>query len=361
MKYTFKIIASLLLSVSFALNACDKDITELETNNNQPTVNEGVENSPIVIDGKKMEWHFSLKPRTLTKGMIIDETEYYPNLTNLLQIEYGEDYKLIDTLRFTYNKKNYELKLLRIDRKSEPGKYFYVMIDNLDVKIDTACWAYADNEMNVKKYGRLYTWFAANALANKISMKLPVYKANNPTEKLITTKLPVKAKLLSYKDVCDIIECDTIGHVPEYGYTINRHQEDQMDDDFPKHGMFELPAYYFDVFLGGLEGSASSNYIDYSRGERILGGYRDVDQAPIALWHQWDGNGWYTWLNKRGFIWTRDKPSNTLSDLKCSHYPLCIQQIDNHGRVYNYSAFINSGAGNKHGYSVRYIFEPLYK
>ena len=360
MKNNFKIVIVALFAASFSFSSCEKDVNEFETINNESVFTEGLEKNPIVIDGKKMEWNLSLSSRKLTKGLILDERYYYTQATELLQLEYGAGYKLIETLRFTYNKKNYEYKLLRIDRKSEPGKYFYVMIDNLDVKLDTACWAYGNNETNVKKYGRLYTWFAANALANKISIKMPVYKANKPTETLLndtSIKLPVKARLLSYKDVCDIIECNTIGHLPENGYTINKHREDQMDDNIPKHGMFDLPLYYYDVFLGGLEGpSNDDNDIDYSRGERILGGYRDADIPPYS-----SGNGDYARLNRQGFIWTREKPDNSLPDTKVSHFPLIIEQLDNHNRVYNYSAHINSGAGNKHGYSVRYVFEPMYK
>ncbi len=356
MKNNFKIVIVALFAASFSFSSCEKDVNEFETINNESVFTEGLEKNPIVIDGKKMEWNLSLSPRKLTKGLILDEADYYSSLAENLRIAYGDDYKLIDTLRFTYNNKKYEYKLLRIDRKSEPGKYFYVMIDNLDVKMDTSCWAYDNNETNVKKYGRLYTWLAANALANKISMKMPVYKANKPTEKYISTKLPVKAKLLSRRDVCDIIECNAIGHLPENGYTINKHNEDQMNSDGSGFlGLF--PRYYYDVFLGGLDGpSNDDNDIDYSRGERILGGYRDADIPPYS-----SVNGDYARLNRQGYIWTREKPANSLPDTKVSHFPLRIEQLDNHNRVYNYSAFINSGAGNKHGYSVRYVFEPLYK
>lgn len=345
----FKTIAAALLVTAIALNSCEKDVTEFETEQNESVVTGGLEKNPVVIDGKKMEWQFSLRPRKLAKGMLLDETDWYSSYAlEALRDEYGDDYKLVDTLRFSYRNQNYEIKLLRVDRKSEPGKYFYVMIDNLAVKIDTACWAYADDESYVDKYGRLYTWNAANALAPNIKMSLPVYDINNPTQKKFGGKLylPVKARLLNRQDVCDIIECNAIGAFPETGYTI-----DDQSENWVGHTQYEIPLFYYDVFIGGLEGPNLGESIDYSRGERSLAGYRNTVHQSVGF-GKWD-NGWFGYLNEIGLFWLDEQEFPVTN----AHYPLSILPEENK----DFTAFINCHCNNQFGYSVRYVFEPQYK
>lgn len=344
-------------AAAIALNSCEKEnpeITSNHPNNNSSVLTEGINRSPLVIDGKKMEWNFTLRPKKLTKGMLMDEAGYYEEIIDSLQAEYGNNYELIKTLKFTYQNQQYETKLLRIDRKSEPGKYFYVMIDNLNVKLDTACWAYGDKESNATKYGRLYTWNAANALAKEIGMKLPVYYKNNPTKEKFKSKKPIKAKLLSRQDICDIIECDAISYYPEHGYT--------LDDQYecPRHGREQYQLYYYDVFVGGLEGN--DDEIEYFRGERTLGGFRNTEQEPEWTWFEWV-NGWYIKLNEWGRIWTRSTFSEEENETEDSHSPLNIWVLGSHedNDRYNYSATISCSHWNQYGFSVRYMFEPRYE
>lgn len=351
---------SVAAAVTLALASCEKEIPEVVSNhqdNNPSIITEGINKTPLVIDGKKMEWNFTLhkknKSKSLSKGMIMNESIYYEEIIDSLKAEYGE-YELIKTLKFTYHNQQYETKLLRIDRKSEPGKYFYVMIDNLNVKLDTACWVYGDNESNATKYGRLYTWNAANALAKEIGTKLPVYYKNNPTKKKMNSKKPVKAKLLSRQDICDIIECDAIEYAPEDGYTI----DDQYD--CPTHGRNNYQLYYYDVFVGGLEGN--DDEIEFFRGERTLGGFRNTKQEPEWTWFEWV-NGWYNKLNEWGRIWTRSTFSEEENESANYHSPLEIWVLDNHedNNYYNYTAMFSSSHWNKYGFSVRYMFEPHYE
>ena len=348
-KYFVK-IAVVLFLVAFAMSSCDKDAPEVAPPQNdvsvKPVVMEGHTTQPIEIDGKKQEWTFPARQKSLSKGMIQDEADYYSAIESYLQMEYGSDYKLIDTINFPYHNVNYSIKVLRVDRKSEPGKYFYVMIDNLNVQLDTACWAYGDNSSNVGTYGRLYTWHAANALASKITMWLPRYSESNPTEPLLNgRKFRVQAKILSRQDVCDIIECDTIGHMPCYGYTID-------DNIIPEgHGMLSLPLYYYDVFVGGLEGPNTNEPIDYTRGLHTLGGYRNTAYQN----HPFYVNGWYADLNTAAFIWLRDKYMPSIFN-DPFHYPLEIK----YNNDYNYTAYINAEHWDQYGFSVRYVFEPTY-
>ncbi len=346
-KYFVK-IAVVLFLVAFAMSSCDKDDPEVVTAPDDVSVGtvvkEGHTKQPIEIDGKKQEWTFPARQKSLSKGILQNEADWYPSVESNLKSEYGADYKLIDTINFSYHNVNYSIKVLRIDRKSEPGKYFYVMIDNLDVQLDTACWAYADNSNNVSTYGRLYTWHAANALAAQITMNLPFYSASNPTDPLLGGyKLPVQAKILSRQDVCDIIECDAIGNLPGNGYSID-------DNNYaPYHGTISPHRlYYYDVFVGGLEGSG---YTDYSRGLHTLGGFRNTSYQNIPFYV----NGWYADLNTAAFIWLRDKCMPYLVD-EPYHYPL---EID-YDADDNYTAFINAEHWDQYGFSVRYVFEPHY-
>lgn len=352
MKNKFKIVIVALFAASFSFSSCENDINEFESEKKQSSTTDNLENNPLVIDGKKMEWNFSLKPRKLTKGMLVNEADYYEEIIGFLRQAYGDNkYKLIDSINFTYKNQNYIFKVLRVDRKSEPGKFFYVMIDNLDVRLDSACWAYGDNESNVKKYGRLYTWDAANAFANEISMRLPVYDVNNPMQKKYkgTLKMPVKARLLSRQDILDIIECDAIGDLTKNGYTLDDLEEQCWNNIHANVG----PLFYYDVFVGGLDCSNVDGR-DYAQGEHTLGGMRNTYQQPKWAWSDWNGDGWYKGLNENSKIWT----SEGYADV---HYPLQIERKYQEN-LYEYSAFINSMLhSNDFGYSVRYVFEPLYK
>ena len=355
-KYFVK-IAVVLFLVAFAVSACDKEEPDISTVRSDvstaPVVMEGYVRQPIEIEGKRQEWTFSDRQKSLSKGIIRNEATWYSQVEPLLKAQYGSNYKLIDTVYFTYNNTNYSIKVLRVDRKSEPGKYFYVMIDNLNVQMDTACWAYGDNNSNASTYGRLYSWYAANALASQITMWLPIYQANNPTSPLVpglNLQQPVTAKLLSRQDVCDIIESDAIGDMPYNGYPITNNMQPAG------HGQYSIPLYYYDVFVGGLEGPNQGESIDFSRGLHTLGGFRNTMQQDPIYWGNYWVNGWYALQNQNAFIWLRDQHSSTPPDMPI-HYPLEIV----YNNDYTYTAYINVESWDKYGYSVRYVFEPLYQ
>jgi hypothetical protein len=311
--------------------------------------------SVLTIDGKRMEWNINITPqkKSISKGMIIDEKTYYEID---LKDYFPNDYEITKTI--TYNHKNkdntttkYKINLLRIDRRTEPGKYFYVMTENLNVELDTACWLYGDKYDNIK-YGRLYTWHSATELAKKIRINLPVYFKNEPTRKKFKTEPLVKARLLSVQDVKDIIESDYIGNMPYNGYTI--------DDNFnaPEHEIAnDFQLYYYDAFLCGLLKSAN-NKPDELSGQKSLGGYRDTQQHPESEWKYYE-KGWYTSLNENGLIWLSDNsiPNHPEWEPNDCHLPLYIEK----NSKYNYTAFINVGRLNKYGFSVRYVFEPRYE
>ena len=334
--YHFSAVATMAVAMLCG-TACQEE-EEIKVSNETITNVVVNKDSILTIDGKRMEWKFSLPERkkSISKGVLIDETSYY---NQYIQDQYP-DRKLTDIVKFSYKSKEYEFKVLRVDRKSDPGKYFYVMIDNLDVKLDTACWVYGDDERNAKKYGRLYTWYAANALAKKITMGLPKYKNNHPILRndKDTILFPTKGRLISTKDILDIIECNTIGNLPKNGFSVD---DIDMTDDYAM--------LYYDVFIGGLDGPLNGTP-DYSRGEKTLGGYRNTFRQDPMYWNYWI-NGWYTGLNQVAYIWLKDEAA-----YGTCHYPLEIDYDDD----YNYVAMINAGHEDKYGFSVRYVFEPIY-
>ena len=221
------------------------------------------------------------------------------------------------------------------------------MTSNLNVKLDTACWAYGETEhipyeYNVSKYGRLYTWDAANALAKKIQIKLYSYDKNNPTQKKSPVRQYVQARLLSQQDILDILESENLGYNE---YTIDD------NDSFGDDGFFGMGFHYYDVFLGGIDGpSEDDNEPDYSRGEKSLGGFRNSDVNSYYL------NNWYCGLNELGLFWL-----NNTGYPESGYSP--FHRIFNveYNNEYNYVANINVGFLNQHGMSVRYVFEPKYK
>ena len=84
-----KLFAALIAVLAFALNACDKEEQEpaTEYNNVQDEIlaKEGIERNPIVIDGKKQEWTFPARNKTLSKGIILNEANYYSDIESILK------------------------------------------------------------------------------------------------------------------------------------------------------------------------------------------------------------------------------------------------------------------------------------
>ena len=309
--------------------------------------------SVLNVDGKRMEWKFSLpeKKKSISKGILYGR-DYYQELENAYNnSEYYNDDGLFKTITYSHKEKNgsvtkYNIRFMKVDRKTEPGKFFYVMISNLNVKLDTACWAYGQTEYipyehNAAKYGRLYTWDAANALAKKISTKLYKYDKNNPKIKKSSVRLNVRARLLSQQDVLDIIERDHVGYKE---YTIDDNDDPDYDD-----GILEMGFHYYDVFLGGIDGPASNETIDYSRGLISLGGFRNTEDNKYYL------NNRYLSLNESGMFWLKEAGIPTTD-----YYELHQTFEVLYNNDYNYTAFINVGHLNQYGMSVRYVLEPIY-
>ena len=361
-KRILKLIAfAALIAVMFAgITACEDEVVHTSSDETE-AVDEHVavaDDGVLVVDGKRMEWTLPARQKGLSKGIIMNEKEYYEDSYYISQLQdaYNDpNYSILKTISYTHRDrfnqtKTYTLKLLRIDRWTEPGKYFYVMLDNLNVKLDSACWAYGDDESYVNTYGRLYTWNAANALAKKITMRLPAYKADNPIEKLGSTSLTVRARLLSIQDWKDIVGCDNTKDYSVY---------DEIDAQ--GHPFIGMPMYYYDAFVGGLEGPGEDEGADHTRGFHTLAGMRNSEISDQRYWNEWI-NGWYNLMHREGRLWLNDgvvlpKPYRN------SYYALIINtQPSLYTPVaYDYKAWIPNTYLDNYGYSVRYVFEPQYR
>ena len=248
--------------------------------------------------------------QSLSKG-------YYMDLSFIDEpIEYSECVYIPDnTIRY---------KTMKVKRRNS-DKYFYIMVENVGVRLDSACSAYNNLESLVPKYGRLYTWNAANALAPHFKMTLPVYNANGDS---ITSSV-ARGHLITAEDMYDLLEIDSIGMNPDLGYSV--------DDCNNNWGRF-----YADAFIFGIESADA----DPTKGYASLAGCYSEHISPI---HFWD-------LNLLGGFWT-DMHYDSFTS---SHQPLQLRLVDNWNYVYYCLYGHNVAVYNSDRLSVRYVFEPRY-
>lgn len=279
------------------------------------TVNDGV------------RWHYIVpsKGETISKGFSFETDE-----------------SIISYCQFSSDGRD-AYPVMKVQRLNS-DRHFYIMVKNLDLPYANDGWAYGDDERNVDTYGRLYTWTAAYELQNSVKMKLPIYKADGTPLK-VNNKIryaTVYGKFMSHQDFDDIIECDTVGWLPESGYGI--------EDMYMTSNNF-----YYDTFLGGIEPESGEEGANGS-----LGGFRDTqgrNQDPSYV------NYFYAFLNKEGGFWLKE---GTGRDLDGGHRVLKIRRsfyswYSGTTTYYDYSAYSNVTMSNKYGWSVRYIFEPVYR
>ena len=241
---------------------------------------------------------------------------------------YSGDDSVLNSIRYvTYKNKVYEL--MKVYRRNS-DKYFYVMTTNLDYPVSKGCWAYDDNEKNVKFYGRLYTWQAAKELASKITLDLPIYKKNGD---VYSSHYQTQGRLLTSEDVCDIIERESIGNNTDNGF--------YLDDIDPTTDCF-----YYDIFIGGFD------YITPEQPCRVLAGGR-ASHSGVKR---------YDFLGDFGEFWLENTVEGAAAR---EHFTLCIQKYyrrsANDVKYYNHVAYINRMLTNENGVSVRLVFEPVYR
>lgn len=261
------------------------------------------------VKGENLEWSFDAPAPKLSKGYHHDADWW----------EYGTAYYKDNT--------SHTFKTLKVYRRNDPDKYFYVMLTNLDIKADKHCWAYNDDERNVAKYGYMYTWMKAEELARKVYMEfyLPAPRTGNLT---LSKRF---GRLMTFEDLKDILESDVI---PEQAKDGNQLREDNGGDMF------------YDAFVFGPEYA----YGDFTNpAQHTLGGNRAPD------WYTEKEMARYGGLNLWGNFWLNEKEYNP-----DYHYFLTVQRGGGKEK-FDYSAFVNHMMRDYNGLSVRYVFDPYNK
>ena len=308
--------------------SCNDENLEYNTTNN---VSRRVD-SILLPESEQLLWRTHKSKNTLSKG-------YTLNLND--SIENG--------IAYYKPNKNYKYKTIKVKRRSDTSKYFYVMIENVGVPVDTVCWAYGDNENNVSKYGRLYNWNSANALAKNMYMDLPIYKKDGS---IFVKSFPTQGKIMSIEDFKDIIDSqnDTLP---------NKVNEYTITDEYIRGNMT------YDAFVFGLDDAELNDSCAF----HSLGGFRNTICQPQYAYYI---NGWYAHLNRAGDFWVSSPEDDYINpaypnDTQQYHYVLNLMYMyDNFGLgifvdYYDFEASITVSYHYKFGFSVRYVFEPIVR
>ena len=258
------------------------------------------------VKGENLEWAFNAPTPSLSKGFWTHDSW-----------ELGKAYCKDD--------RSHSFVTMKVYRRNDPDKYFFVMLTNLDIKADKHCWAYNDDERNVGKYGYLYTWMKAKELGEKVYMEL---QGRNRRGDIIPKK--ICGRLMTFEDVKDILEADV---VPEHDYEGN-----QLNGN-------NLPAtdgdLYYDAFVFGVE---KTDDFDGPAAQHTLGGNRNTE------WNTQIDR--YGGLNSWGNFWLDEKEYNP-----DYHYFLTVLRGGGKQK-FDYSAYANHMINDYNGLSVRYVFEP---
>ena len=102
-------------------------------------VTNGKYSNPAVIDGITYQYN---RKEKLSKAFFIDYSD--PELDTMFSTV--KDYP--------YNVTANTYKVMKVWRKSEPGKYFWVIIENFRYKPGDSSYVYNNDEANAQTYGR---------------------------------------------------------------------------------------------------------------------------------------------------------------------------------------------------------------
>lgn len=207
---------------------------------------------------------------------------------------------------------------MKVRRKQDTSRYFWVMIENFKYKPGDSSYVYNNVEANAATYGRMYHWEIANECATKVKMQLP---RRNPDGSYTTTKYPTYGRLPSLQDVADILEVDSICNWPGNGTNIFN---------------FDYNVGYYDVFLSGRE--YYDDEVNEEGADHTMGGCMDNTDRLIC----------YSHLHNRVDFWLSDYVGEP-----DSHYAMVISNYND-----DYRAFVNGLCVNHYGFYVRYVFEP---
>ncbi len=304
--------AAVIAVVLAGMTACEEEepvVVEAESVSEQVEVaNDGV----LVVDGKRMEWTFSQKYAAgVSKGLVADESDYLE----------------VDTV-YCYSDPKKKYLAVKVYRVSNPGRYFYMMIDNVAEKVEFnhQCTVYDFKESNAAKYGYLYQWPLAYQLRNDFYMKLPDYRANGRPTRVYehVGRLPNRI------DINDLMEED---------HDVYQQQLKSVHDF---SGWDEM---YFDAFLCGLKKGTDKDC------DKTFAGYR------YGTYNETLSCGWFNALGEEGVFHMQDGSDNGHRFFTVKrHYKNPLDK-----KYYDYVAFIGLQTLDRECYSIRYVFEPKYQ
>jgi uncharacterized protein (TIGR02145 family) len=297
---------ALIAFILIAITACEKqDITVSENKLESKIVTTGNNSEPATINGVKYVFESKMDAFKL-KGVYADHTNGAP----WLRIKQG-------IVKVENSSKTYIA--MQILRSTDPGDYFYIMCENLDIPGTNSnkYIAYDHSDENAEKYGLLYDWDEANNLSSTVYMDLPmVYNGVEYTQ--YTSRC--YARLPNRNDI-EYLLGSTIGNLPSNGTSPSA----------------DPAKMYYDAFVGGL--GAENEAYDIT----LVGYANNMDYSPQRFFG----------MQKYTKLWTAD-----LTPAGNAAYPLSIDRVSNSGTIYNYVAFINAGHAKRYGMVVRYVFEP---
>ncbi len=286
-------------------------------------------------------------------------------LTKGLDIDFITDETIEQGVAYFSENPNKTYQTMKVIRRSDPSKYFYVMITNLDIPypfdlyltdstqvITSECSPYADNMSYLQKYGLLYTKYGADHICEYLYMRLPVIRNGKEVN---NRKRNIRGRLMTRQDIADILEVDIA--VADSCIEIDEASIDEYYDE-TKHA-------YYNAFVFGLELKSAITDAHHS-----LGGYRDkynVDdpneieeirkQWPLpdyALKQMYTKD--YANITHIGVYWMANENwhRHKLSIIKDMWMAVEYKWLSN----YHYAG--NPNSDNKdYGYSVRLVFDPF--
>lgn len=290
---------------------------------------------------------------SLTKGLDVNQRD-----KDIVDIETGVAY-------FAENpNKTYET--MKVYRQSDPSKYFYIMLTNLDIPypfeiylqdttqvITSECAPYANDLSYLEEYGLLYTRYGADQIKKYIYMKLPVIR--NGKEMPGKTRT-IRGRLMREYDIADLFETDMY-HLYD---TITNETIDEIYAG-NEYG-------YYNAFVFGLDEKCKDSDANHS-----LGGFRDLYNVnyPDEIQYirdQWPGFPDYALKQ----IYTKDCAQITHSgdywmstDERGLRRMLSIYRnewmYDNYPWAASYMyAGLKNNSNKDYGYAVRLVFDPFF-
>lgn len=351
MKHHFIKYFMVATAIALTLSSCqDDEINHLNANDvNKQSLSDSDTSFKNVFS-----FRFKQPKVSLTKGLDIDQRD-----KDIVDIETGIAY-------FAENpNKTYET--MKVIRQSDPSKYFYIMLTNLDIPypfevylkdttqvITSECGPYANDYSYLKDYGLLYTKSGADHIKDYIYMKLPLVRNG---KEVPNKKRTIRGRLMNHIDIADLFETDVYNS--EFVDSVGQEQIDAVYDS--------LEYGYYNAFVFGLDEKFRDSDAYHS-----LGGFRDIYNVNYPdeikyIREQWPKFPDYALKQ----IYTKDCANIThtgeywmATDFQGFRRRLSIYRnewmFDDHRWTASYQYVSIPNLPNRdYGYSVRLVFDPF--